>query len=82
MKLTFRHRFTDGRRAVMSFRGPNSRPRIVWPDGLPRDEAARGEYRQWMRTALQEAANHFHHRILYVLPLAGETHVECIEPTT
>lgn len=35
MKLTFRHRFTDGRRAVMTMRGANGNPRIQWPDGPP-----------------------------------------------
>ncbi len=68
MKLTFRHRFTDGRRAVMTMRGANGRPRIQWPDGMP--------------TALQEAANHYGRQILYVLPYDDCTVVASICPTT
>lgn len=82
MKLTFRHRFTDGRRAVLTMRGANGRPRIVWPDGLPSTEPARSEYRAWMLTALQEAANHYGRQILYVLPDGDCTLLATINPTT
>jgi hypothetical protein len=81
MKLTFRHRFTDGRRAVMTLRGANGRPRIQWPDGMPTAEPARSEYRAWMLTALQEAANHYGRQILYVLPYDDCTVVASICPT-
>jgi len=81
MKLTFRRRFTDGRRAIMTMRGSNGRPRIQWPDGLPITEPARSEYRVWMLTALQEAANHYGRQILYVLPHEDGAVVASIAPT-
>lgn len=81
MKLTFRHRFTDGRRAVMTMRGANGRPRIQWPDGMPTAEPARTEYRAWMLVSLQEAANHYDRQILYVLPGMDGTVVASIHPT-
>ena len=82
MKLTFRHRFTDGRRAIMTMRGANGRPRIQWPDGMPSTGTARSEYRAWMLMSLQEAANHYGRQILYVLPDMDHTVVASITPTT
>lgn len=82
MKLTFRHRFTDGRRAVLTMRGANGRPRVQWPDGVPTEEPARTEYRAWMLMSLQEAANRYGCQILYVLPDMGRTVVASIQPTT
>lgn len=80
MKLTFRHRFTDGRRAMMTLRGPNAAPRVRWPDGMPALETVRGEYLQWMQTAMQEAANRYGRRMLYVMPDGAQMHTATFEP--
>lgn len=80
MKLTFRHRFTDGRRAVMTMRGANGRHRIQWPDGMPAAEPARSEYRVWMLASLQEAANRYDRQIFYVLPTDDGVAVATILP--
>jgi len=82
MKLTFRHRFTDGRRAIMTMRGANGQPRVQWPDGIPDAEPARSEYCAWMLTALQEAANHYGRQIFYVLPTDDGVATATIVPAT
>jgi hypothetical protein len=66
----------------MTMRGANGRPRVIWPDGLPTAEPARSEYRVWMLTALQEAANHYGRQILYVLPTEDGMAVAALNPTT
>lgn len=81
MKLTFRHRFTDGRRAVMTMRGANGRPRVQWPDGMPTAGPALAEYHKWMLTALQQAADHYRRQIVYVLPTEDGMAVASIQPT-
>jgi len=82
MKLTFRHRFTDGRRAVMTMRGANGQPRVQWPDGMPPTGPACSEYRMWMLSALQEAANRYGRQIFYVLPTDDGVTTATIVPAT
>ncbi len=82
MKLTFRHRFTDGRRAVLTLRGANGRPRVQWPDGIPTAGPALVEYHRWMLESLQEAANRYRSQILYVLPTEDGMAMATLTPAT
>ena len=63
-RLIFHHDFTTGQRARCSIRGLKSRLRIDWLAGHP-DKHVLAEYREWMHSVVQTAADYFGGSILY-----------------
>jgi hypothetical protein len=72
MTLTFRHTFATGHRVILSFQGPDKRPRFAWPDGMPPLESIEAEYLPWIKESFQQAANACGGAILYLLPKGKE----------
>lgn len=82
MKLTFRHQFSSGHRAICSLRGPRSAPKITFPKGLPPRHVVDTEYGDWISGCMQTAADRFKTNIAYCIPREGGVTMAIFQPTS
>jgi len=81
MKITFRHQFSSGHRAICSLRGPRYAPKITFPKGLPPRHVVDAEYGDWISDCMQTAADRFKTNIAYCIPREGGVTMAIFQPS-